>query len=142
MLKKYWHIWVIGLLTLAWNAIGALDYFMTQSKNETYMAQFSPEQLSFFYGFPLWVNASWAIAVWFSVAGSILILMRSRYAAPVLGISLLAMVATAIHNFLLSDINMQDVVGNEAVYFTAVIFVVALALWIYAWQMVRRGLLS
>jgi len=68
-MKTYWHIWVVGILTLAWNSIGALDYFMTQSGNESYMSQFSPEQLSFFYGFPIWVNATWAIAVWFSVAG-------------------------------------------------------------------------
>ena len=141
-MRNHWHIWVIGLLTLAWNSIGALDYFMTQSRNETYMAQFSPEQLSFFYGFPLWVNATWAIAVWFSVAGSLLILWRSRYAAPVLGLSLLAMIATSIHNFLLSDIEMQEVVGAEAVYFTGVIFIVALALWIYASLMVKRGLLT
>jgi hypothetical protein len=73
--------------------------------------------LSFFYGFPLWVDATWAIAVWFSVAGSLLILLRSRYAALVLGISLLAMIATSIHNFLLSDIKMQEVVGAEGALF-------------------------
>ena len=141
-MKTYWHIWVIGLLTLAWNSMGALDYFMSQSRNESYMAQFSQEQLSFFYGFPFWVNATWAIAVWFSVAGSLLILLRSRYAAPVLGISLLAMIATSIHNFLLSDIKMQEVVGIEAIYFTMAIFIVALALYVYAGRMVARGLLT
>lgn len=141
-MKTYWHIWVVGLLTLAWNSMGALDYYMTQSKNASYLAEFSAEQLSFFSGFPLWVKATWAIAVWFSVLGSLLILFRSCWAASILGISLLAMIATSIHNFLLSDIKMQEVVGTEAIYFTAVIFIIALALWIYASRMVAHGVLK
>jgi len=106
------------------------------------MSQFTPEQLSFFYGFPLWVDAAWAVAVWFSVFGSALILLRSKWSAPVLGISLLAMVITSIHNFLLSSIKMHDVVGIEAIYFTVVIFIIALAVVIYARRLVAKGPLS
>jgi len=46
------HLWVVGILALLWNAIGVLNYLMTQTRNETYMAQFSAEQLEFFYSFP------------------------------------------------------------------------------------------
>ena len=45
-----WHLWVIGSIGLLWSAIGALDYVMTQTKNEAYMSAFTPEQLEFFYG--------------------------------------------------------------------------------------------
>ena len=54
-----WHLWVIGVVALLWNAMGALDYVMTQTRNEEYMSNFTPEQLSFFYGFPAWVDAAW-----------------------------------------------------------------------------------
>ena len=68
-MKAPWHLWVIGIVSLLWNAMGAYDYYMTQSQNEAYMGQFSPEQLEFFDGFPAWVDATWAIAVWFALLG-------------------------------------------------------------------------
>ena len=46
-----WYLWVIGVVALVWSAMGALDYVMTQTRNETYMSEFTPEQLSFFTAF-------------------------------------------------------------------------------------------
>ncbi len=43
-----WHLWVIGIVALVWSALGAMDYVMTQTRNEAYMSGFTPEQLSFF----------------------------------------------------------------------------------------------
>ena len=67
------HLWIIGVLALLWNAMGAFDYLMTQTENEGYMSNFSPEQLEFFYGFPAWLVAFWALAVWGGVLSSITI---------------------------------------------------------------------
>ena len=58
------HLWIVGIVALLWNLIGAMDYIMTQTRNEAYMDQFTPEQLEFFYGFPVWLIAFWALAVW------------------------------------------------------------------------------
>jgi len=66
-----WHLWVIGVIALLWNAVGAFDYVMTKTKNAAYMSAFTPEQLAFFYGFPAWVIAAWAIAVWGGVFGAL-----------------------------------------------------------------------
>ncbi|MDT8341100.1 MAG: hypothetical protein RQ751_06270 [Longimicrobiales bacterium] len=134
------HLWVIGVLTLLWNGFGAYDYLMTQTENEAYMGSFTPEQLAYFYGFPTWVVAFWALAVWGGVLGSLLLLMRKRLAAPVLLVSFGSMVVTSIHNFLLSD--GLEVMGGVGVAFSAVIFAVALGLWLYARAMVRRGVLG
>ena len=65
------HLWVIGILTLLWNAMGAYDYLATELKLESYMSQFTPEQLDYFYAFPVWMVAAWAIAIWSSLFGSI-----------------------------------------------------------------------
>ena len=58
------HLWVVGALSLAWNAFGAYDYVMTESRNEAYLAMFTPELRAFFDSFPAWAVAAWAIAVW------------------------------------------------------------------------------
>ena len=59
-----WHLWAVGVVGLLWSAMGAMDYVMTQTHNEAYMSAFTPEQLAFFYGIPIWAVATWAIAVW------------------------------------------------------------------------------
>jgi hypothetical protein len=134
-------LWIVGVVTLLWNAMGAFDYLMTQTKNEAYMANFTPEQLEYFYGFPAWVVACWAIAVWGGVLGSILLLLRKALAVPVFLVSFLAMVATTIHNFVLTD-GLEVMGGAGAVAFSAVIFVVALFLYLYARAMRGRGVLA
>ena len=103
------------------------------------MSQFTPEQLEFFYGFPTWVVAFWALAVWGGVVGTLLLLLRKRLAAPVLLGSFLAMIVTSIHNFFLS--NGLEVTGGAGLVFSGLIFVFALGLWLYARAMAQRGLL-
>lgn len=135
-----WHLWVVGLLGVLWESVGAFDYLMTQTRNESYMSEFTPEQLEFFYGFPAWVVAFWALAVWGGVLGTALLLLRKRLAVPVLLTSLLAMVVTSVHNFLLS--NGLEVMGGGGMAFSGLIFLFALGLWLYGRAMAQRGVLA
>jgi hypothetical protein len=135
-----WHLWAVGIAGLLWNGYGAYDYLMTQTENTAHMARFTPEQLDYFYGFPTWVVALWAIAVWGGVLGCILLLLRKRLAAPVFLVSLICMVLTSIYNFALSD--GLALMGGAAAAVTVVIFLVALGLWLYARAMAQRGILS
>ncbi len=134
------HLWAVGIVGFLWNSMGAFDYLMTQTRNESYMSQFTPEQLEFFYGFPAWVVAFWAIAVWGGLLGAALLLLRKRVAVPMLLASFVAMVVTAIQNYFLS--NGMEVLGTVGVLFTILIFLVALGLWRYARAMARRGVLA
>ncbi len=134
------HLWVVGVIALLWSSMGALDYIMTQTKNEAYMGKFTAEQLEFFYGQPSWVVAAWAIAVWGGLLGAVLLLVRRRLAVWVFFASLIAMVLTTIHNYALSN-GMEVMGGAGSLIFTAVIFLVALALFLYSLRMQRREIL-
>ena len=135
------HLWVIGVVTVLWNSVGAMDFVMTQTRNESYMAAFTPEQLEFFYELPTWVVAAWAVAVWGGVIGSILLLLRRGEAVWVFLASFIAMLITTIHNYGLS--NGMEVIGDTfSLVFSAVIFVVALALFFYARSMKQQGVLG
>lgn len=136
-----WHLWVVGILGLLWNSVGAFDYLMTETKNEAYMSRFTPEQLEFFYGFPTWVVALWALAVWGGVLGAVLLLMRRRWAVPVFLVSFLSMILTTIHNYVIED-GLAVMGGPGPLLFSAVIFVVAVLLLLYARAMERRGVLE
>lgn len=109
--KAPWHFWVVGIVGLLWNAMGAMDYVMTKTRNEEYMSAFTAEQLEFFYGLPVWVVVAWAIAVWGGVLGAIVLLLKKGLAVQVFLVSFLAMVVTAIHNYGMS--NGMEVIGDE-----------------------------
>jgi hypothetical protein len=133
------HLWIVGAVTLLWNAVGAFDYSATQFRLESYMSQFSPEQLAYFYGFPAWAVAAWAIAVWSSLLGSLCLLLRKSWAVQLFGIALAGMGVTAFYNFVLTD--GMAMMGAGGAVFTAVIWLIAISLYFYARAMAKRGVL-
>jgi len=139
--KAPWHFWVISIVGFLWSLMGAMDYVMTQTRNEEYMSGFTPEQLEFFYGFPVWVVASWAIAIWGEVLGTLLLILRKSSAIYALLASLIAMFITFVHNYILS--NGLEVIGSTfELVFTGVIIIVAIGLYLYAKAMDKNGILS
>jgi hypothetical protein len=139
--RPAWKLRAVGVVALLWNAMGAFDYLMTQTRNADYMANFTPEQLDYFYGFPTWMTAAWAVAVWGGILGAVLLLMRKRLAEPVFLVSFLAMVLTTLYSYVLSNgVEVFDGVGSQV--FSALIFAVALGLYLYARRLRRRGVLA
>lgn len=136
------HLWIVGVVSLLWNAGGAFDYIMTQTENPNYLAALTPEQQGFLANAPVWFEASWAIGVWFSVIGSLLLLVRSRAAGPAFALSLLGLIVSSVYTYVISDVgNALAVSGTAALIFTIAIPIVLVALWLYARAMTKRGVL-
>lgn len=136
--KAPWHLWVVGILAVLWNAVGVLDYLMTETRNASYMSVFTPEQLAYFNGLPKWIIATWAIGVWGGLLGSLLILLQRRRAVQVLTVSLLSAAVTFFYNFVLSD-GLRVMGGAAALLMPAVVIVVAILLLIYSRQAAQSG---
>lgn len=134
-----WHLWLIGLFALIWTGFGAADYLMSQYQYAPYLAMFTEEQRSFFNGLPQWVQATWALAVWLSVAGAFMLLVQSKTAGLLFGLALLPMVATFAHNFWLASPPIQNTLGDGAMIFAGVTFCIAVLFWLYARSMRWSG---
>ena len=134
------HLWIVGILALLWNAIGAFDYAATELRLDFYMSQFTPAQLDYFYSFPAWTIAAWAIAVWGSLLASLGLLLRKGWAVGLFGLAILGLAATTFYNFVLTD--GMAVMGSSVALFTGVIWIIAVSLFFYARALKRRGLLS
>jgi hypothetical protein len=139
MTKVPRHLWIVGVLAVLWNAMGAMDYTATQFRVEAYLSGYTPEQLAYFFGFPAWAVATWAIAVWSALVASLGLLLRKAWAVWLFGASIVAMVITGIYNFALSE--GIALMGTGALAFTAVIWIVAFGLFFYARAMAQRGVL-
>ena len=63
------HLWIVGVLALLWNAMGAFDYLATQLELDFYMSRFTEQQLAYFYGFPKLMTACGA-RLWVRSASS------------------------------------------------------------------------
>jgi hypothetical protein len=100
-----WHLWAVGLLAMAWNAFGAMDYTMTKLNGEAWLRQMqmTDAQIAYTLAMPAWMSAAWAIGVWGGVLGGLLLLLRSRLAVPVFAASLVAYVASLVYTYGLSD---------------------------------------
>jgi hypothetical protein len=132
-------LWIVGVIALLWNAMGAFDYLATKMRLEFYMSQFTPEQLDYFYSFPAWVVAAWAVAVWGDLLGSIALLLRKAWAVWLFGAGVLGLAVSSVYNFVLT--NGLEIMGSEAGMFTLVIWIIALFLFFYALAMAKRGVL-
>ena len=139
--KTPWHLWVVGIISLLWNAVGALDFTMTQLKNEAYLKALTPEQLAFIQGFPFWAVFVWGLGTWGGLLGSLLLLFRRCFAVQLFGASLVGIVFTNVYSYLLSDWLKVMHGGIGAVIFSAVIFVIGVLLLLYARAMRQRGVL-
>ena len=140
-MKTPWHIWLIGVLSLLWNAGGAYDYVMAHYAADTYLAQATPEQQAYYADFPAWATAFWALGVWGALAGSVLLLARSRFAALAFGVSLIGLMANTTRLFATSGVEAVELLGKGNLIFTAALIVVALGLWLYARAMAQAGVL-
>jgi hypothetical protein len=134
------HLWIVGVLSLLWNAIGAFDYTATKFRLDFYMSQFTPEQLDYFYGFPAWATAGWALGVWGAFAGSVGLLLRKAWSYWAFAVSLLGLAISSLYNLVLSG--GMEIMGAGGVAFTAVIWIIAILLFLYARQQTRRGVLA
>lgn len=141
-----WHLWVVGIVSLAWNAFGANDYLQTQLGNLAYFESMmdgieaTPQQaLAYFQSYPAWVHGAWAVGVWGAVLGSLLVLLRTRFAVYAFALSLLGLATTTVYQMVVGQ---PDWVQNATTtIITIVIWSIATFLLIYAASMRSKGVL-
>jgi hypothetical protein len=134
-----WHLWAVGVLSLLWNAFGAYDYTMTNLRDPGYLAQFPAEMMPYIDGMPVWATTAWALGVWGSLAGSVLLLMRSRFAVHAFAISLAGLAVSALYQ---ATIEMPASLRSPEMLVMNVIIWAALLLFLwYAVRMRQRGVL-
>jgi hypothetical protein len=80
MKKDHLTYSIISGISLAWNALRGYDFTMTSIRNAGYLAAIPIEVTDVIDEMPIWALAGWALGVWGAVAGSLLLLARSRFA--------------------------------------------------------------
>lgn len=139
------HLWIVGVPALLWNCIGPIDYTMTRMRNTDYLEKMMPTvdpnvMLAWVDGFPLYAQFGWGLGVWGGLIGSILLLLRSRWAVIAFGLSLIG----AILGLGYQIVAAPPLPGAEGVMFDVmpyIIILVAVALLYYAHRQKQAGVL-
>jgi hypothetical protein len=140
------HLWIVGVLSLFWNCFGAYDYTMTRTHNLAYLKSSMPgvdpnAALAWIDGMPMYAQIGWGLGVWFALLGSLLLLVRSRFAVWAFGISLIGALLSIGYQLVLAP-PMPGASQSPAMKaIPALIIVIAVALFYYARAIEKRFLL-
>ena len=136
------HLWVVGVVAVLWNAIGVVDYVMMRTHNMHYLEAAMPTgdaraTLAYMDAMPLLASCGWALGVWGAIAGSLLLLARSRYAVIAYAVSLVG----AVVSFAFQFTGPPRPASMSSPVLPIIITVIAMALLLYARWMRSRGVL-
>ena len=139
------HLWIVGVVSLLWNSFGAVDYTMTRTRGAAWIDQMMPgvdgaQFMAYIDGFPIWASIGWGLGVWGALAGSLLLLMRSRHAITAFAASLVGAIA-GIGYQLANPVDIPQMSEGAAGMMGYVIIIIAAALLWYAWRQKAAGVL-
>jgi hypothetical protein len=121
--------------------MGAFDYSATELGGASYMKEsgMGAAEVAYVQSFPAWAVAAWAIGVWLCLIGSVLLLIRSRYALHAFGLSLIGILVTMYYSFAFPHPASFDTTTNHL--FDLVLVAATVFFTWYAWTMAKRGVL-
>lgn len=131
----------ISVAILLWMAVGVLMYMLDVMMSPEQIAALPAPQRELNEARPMWVTASYALATWLGLAGAVGLLMRKRWAEPLLLVSLVCVVLQfGAIVFLLGAV--QKLGAATALPLPVVIVVIGFAAWRYAARAKMRGWLA
>jgi len=90
-----WSFWAIGAVTLIWNVMGVINFFVQM--NADALASFPESHRAIIEGRPAWATGAFAIAVFGGALGCLLLLLRKSAAYYLFIASLLGVIVQLIH---------------------------------------------
>ena len=140
------HLWIVGILALLWNCFGSYDYTMTRLRNTDYIASAMPgvdpnAALAWGDSMPSYALVGWGLGVWLGLLGSLLLLLRSRWAVWSLGISFVGAILSLGYQIALAPPMPGAIESTFMKVMPYVIILITAFLAWYAWTMEKKGVL-
>ena len=139
--KAPWHLWLVGVIAVLFNAIGVFDFGMSMAQGPKYMASagMTPDQIAHYQTMPAWMTMVWAVGVFGAFSASILLLMRRKRAFAVFVLSLAAFLVSLLYTYVLTDGG--AIMGRQMAMTSAMIALLLVLFSAYARWMGARGVL-
>ncbi len=133
--------WIVSVVALLWNLMGAMAYLAQAFITDEGKAMLPSDQLDLLENTPAWATAAFAIAVWAGVLGSIGLLVRKKWARPVLLLSLFGILVQMAYGFFMT--NAAEVYGAvQGVVMPILLIGIGVGLVLFAKSSQNKGWIS
>jgi len=129
-----------AIVALLWNLLGCMAYLADMRMTAAQIAELPPVQQQMLAMRPGWAVAAYALAVWGGALGSLGLVLRKRWALPVLIVSLLAIVVQDYALFVLADA--VSAMGIVPLVLQTLVLLIAVGLVLMARKGVQLGWLT
>ena len=134
-----WYL-PVTIVALVWNLLGCAAYLSDVMVTPDDVARMSAQQQALYAARPAWAVAATAIAVWGGAAGCLGLILRKRWAVPLLIASLAGVIVQDLSLFLLTNAAAQA--GAVAMLLQGIVLLVAIGLVLLARKAAARGWLA
>jgi len=128
--------WIVSVVALLWNLAGVGAYLQHAYMSIEDLEKLSQAERLLYESQPSWVTAAFAIAVWGGTLGCIALLLRKKWAKPILLISLIGVLLQMAHSFFMT--NSFEVYGPGAMIMPIMVILIAIALVFFARKSLDR----
>jgi len=131
-----WFLPVAGV-ALLWNLVGCAAYLSDVMLTPEDVAKMDAAQQALYASRPAWAVAATAVAVWGGAAGCVGMLLRKRWALPLLLASLAGLVVQNLGLFVISDA--ASLAGPGVYALQGMVLLIAIGLVLLARRAIARG---
>src|SRR5688500_16810136 len=93
--KAPWHLWVVGILSLLWNAAGA---YVIMSAQAGAVMDMDPREVAYYAAQEPWLVVATDVALVAAALAAVALLLRSRWAVHLYWLSIGAIVVTSVYD--------------------------------------------
>ena len=131
-----WYL-PVATIALIWNLLGCIAYLSDVTKSPDDIAHMSAAQQELYASRTAWSTSATAIAVWCGAAGSLGLIIRRRWAMPLLIASLVGLIVQDVGLFILT--NAAAEAGPAAFVLQGLVLLIAIGLVILIRMSISRG---
>ncbi len=131
------RFWVIAVAALLWNLLGTVMFVQQVIMTPEALAALPEAERAMREAAPGWINIAFGVAVFGGVLGAIGLLLKSRWAVLMFGLSLVGLVVQLASVYALTPA--WQATGPAGVAMPIVLVLIAIFLWWYARKAAARG---
>jgi len=129
--------WIVSSIALLWNLLGVMAYIMHVTMTPEAINALPEQERALYTNVPVWATVAFAVAVWGSTLGCVLLLIRKKLATPVFVISFIAILIQMVHSLFIS--NSIAVYGPGGLVMPVMIVAIGVNMIVFSRQATSKG---
>ncbi len=129
--------WIVTTILLVWNLMGVGSFFQHITVSEEALQALPTNERELYGQYPDWAKIAFALAVFGGAIGCIALLLRRKWARPVLVISLIAVIIQMFHSLFIAKA--MDVYGPGSVVMPILVILISIFLVWFANYSFKKG---